>query len=59
VPANALIEIDIKIAKLREEIARGMANAQIQQAELTVLLDQRAKLIEQIAQKPRRDIRKP
>jgi hypothetical protein len=54
-----LIQIDLKIAKLRKEIATGTANAQIQQVELTELLDERAKLIAQLAQERRRDIHKP
>jgi hypothetical protein len=49
---SPLIDIDLRIAKLREEIANEKAMSPTVQIELTLLLEERANIIEEIGRPP-------
>jgi hypothetical protein len=55
VPARRLLEVDLRIAQIREDVARGHAS-EVAQIELNYLLKEREALIKSLASEPRRDI---
>lgn len=54
--ARPLIELDMKIASLRQRIANGSACGETEQVKLAELLQQRDQLVETMAEEPRKDI---
>ena len=50
-PKN-LLEVDSELHRLQERIASGSANSQTARIELIELLDERAKIVQRIAESP-------